>query len=64
MVSDATIRKLVEEFYGEDLSAEELDQLVPHVVRVFENSRRLHELDLGSDDPRTMHYIRDRRLAP
>ncbi len=62
--SDATARKMIEEFFGQELSQEELEQLVPQVRHQLEISRQLQELDLGSDDPRATHYIRDRRLVP
>ncbi len=62
-ISEHTMRKMAEELFGQDLSHEELDELMRYARRQLETSRNLQELDLGSEDPQGMHYIIDRRLA-
>jgi len=63
-MSEVTVRRMVEETFGHELSQVEIDQLLPHVLRQLESNRELQELDLGGEDPHTTHYIRDRRLVP
>ena len=63
-VSDATIRTLIEETYGDHLSPDEIETLLPYVRRQFESSQKLSELDLGELDPRGMNFISDRRITP
>ena len=62
-ISESTIRRMVEETFGNYLSPEELGELISHVRRHFEVSKELQELDLGGEDPYTTNYIRDRRLV-
>jgi hypothetical protein len=47
-----------------DLSLAEVEQLMPRIERQQALLRQLRSLDLGGDDPRTTHYIDDRRLLP
>jgi len=63
-VSDATIRTLIEETYGDHLSSDEIETLLPYIRRQFESSQKLSELDLGELDPRGMNFISDRRITP
>ena len=63
-VSDATIRKLIEETYGDHLSPDEVETLLPYVRRQFDSSQKLADLDLGELDPRVMNFINDRRITP
>lgn len=63
-VSDATIRTLIQEMYGDHLSPDEIEALLPYVRRQFESSQKLSELDLGELDPRGMNFISDRRITP
>lgn len=56
------VRTLVKEYVGVELSEAEAERLRPLVEQQAERMRWLHELDLGGEDPRAMHYINDRRL--
>jgi Asp-tRNA(Asn)/Glu-tRNA(Gln) amidotransferase C subunit len=49
-------------FAGLDLETAELERLAPLVESHLDLMRQLHALDLGDEDPRTMHYVVDRRL--
>jgi hypothetical protein len=62
-LSTDTIRRMIMDAYGAYLSPQEIEQLLPYVQRHFETMKQLHALDLGAGDPRTLHYIEDRRLS-
>ncbi len=57
-----TFRILIKEYLGVEFSDAELERLRPVVERQIERMRELHTLDLGGEDPRTIHYIVDQRL--
>ena len=57
-----TLRALLLEYTGAEFEEPEVESLLPLVERHLERMRQLHALDLGGLDPRTMHYIHDRRL--
>lgn len=61
-LTDETLRVLLKEYLGADFGPAEIERLRPLVERQLERMRELQALDLGGDDPRTMHYINDRRL--
>jgi len=56
------LRSLLIEYVGVEFGPAELERLLPLVERHLARMRELQALDLGSDDPRTMHYVEDRRL--
>ncbi len=62
-LTNETLRILLREYVGAEFSETEVERLRPLVERQLERLRELQGLDLGGDDPRTMHYINDRRLS-
>ena len=62
--SDDTIRRLILDQFGDALTGDEVERLVPMVRRQYQVSEELAALDLGGLDPRGTRYITDRRLAP
>ncbi len=56
------LRVMVREYLGVEFDQETLERLLPLVDRQMERMRELQALNLGSDDPRSMHYINDLRL--
>ncbi len=63
-LSVETVRELLRECADLDLPPAEVERLMPRVERLQALMRQLRALDLGGDDPRTTHYIDDRRLSP
>ncbi|MBL75505.1 MAG: hypothetical protein CL763_01035 [Chloroflexi bacterium] len=63
-LNESTVRQLIEDLYGDQLTSDEIEKLVPMVKRQYEISDRLEALDLGGLDPRATQYITDRRLVP
>jgi len=61
-LTNETLRALLIEYIGTDFGPEEIERLRPLVERQIERMHQLQALDLGGDDPRTMHYITDRRV--
>lgn len=49
--------------FGTDFGPEEVERLRPLIEQQLQRNRQLQALDLG-DDPRSMAYIKDRRLEP
>jgi hypothetical protein len=64
MPSDDTIRGLILDQFGDVLTGDEVERLVPMVRRQYQVSEELAALDLGGLDPRGTQYITDRRLTP
>jgi len=64
MPSDDTIRGLIRDQFGDALTGDEVERLVPMVRRQYQVSEELAALDLGGLDPRGTQYITDRRLTP
>jgi len=64
MPSDDTIRGLILDQFGDALTGDEVERLVPMVRRQYQVSEELAALDLGGLDPRGTQYITDRRLTP
>ena len=64
MPSDDTIRGLILDQFGDALTGDEVERLVPMVRRQYQMSEELAALDLGGLDPRGTQYITDRRLTP
>jgi hypothetical protein len=62
-LTNETLRILLKEYIGAEFGDVEIERLRPLVERQLERLRELQQLDLGRDDPRTMHYINDRRLS-
>lgn len=62
-LTNETLRTLLKEYIGAEFGDAEVERLRPLVERQLERLRELQQLDLGGDDPRTMHYINDRRLT-
>jgi hypothetical protein len=63
-LSKETVQTLLREYLELDLSLAEVERLLPRIERQQALLRQLRSLDLGGDDPRTTHYIDDRRVAP
>jgi hypothetical protein len=62
-LSEETLREMLIQFLGFDPGASEVTRLLPLVERQLERLQALRALDLGRDDPRTMHFITDDRLG-
>ena len=56
------LRALLVEYTGTEFGPAERERLLPLVEAQLVQLRELEALDLGGDDPRTTHYINDRRL--
>ncbi|MEE2846972.1 MAG: nitrilase-related carbon-nitrogen hydrolase [Gemmatimonadota bacterium] len=50
--------RLIRERYGDRISAEDAEELLPYVAQVISRSEQLEALDLTTDDPRTTGYGR------
>ncbi len=61
--SPATIRQMVRDAYGEYLSDEEIEHLVPYLERHFASMQQLHALDLRTGDPESQSYVTDPRVS-
>ena len=48
--------RLIRERYGDRISAEDAEELLPYVAQVISRSEQLEALDLTTDDPRTTGY--------
>lgn len=57
-----SLRTMVHEFLGVEFDQETLGRLLPLIERQLERMRELQAIDLGPDEPRSMHYINDLRL--
>lgn len=57
------LRALLAEYLGTEFGAAERERLLALVEAQLAQLRELEALDLGGDDPRTTHYIDDRRLT-
>ena len=63
-LSTDTIRRMVRDTYGEHLSDDEIERLMPYLEQHFEVMRQLQALDLGTGDPVEQSYVEDRRVSP
>ncbi|MBI4491525.1 MAG: hypothetical protein HY690_01885 [Chloroflexi bacterium] len=57
-----TVRTLLLHYLGVEFGPAEIERLRPLVERHLEQMRELMALDLGTEDPRAMHYLNEPRL--
>ena len=56
-------RRLIADRYGDRLSPDDSERLVPFVVAVLDTSARLETLDPSDPDPSLTAYVDDQRLT-
>ncbi len=62
-LTNETLREMLIQYVGFDPGPDEVERLRPLVERQAERLHALHAIELGGEDPRTMHFIADNRLS-